>query len=279
VPRRRVLWLFALLPALPGCLHLVHPDPPCADEWRPADDLPEEAKSCVYIFLINGLDPFEYCNLAGARDYLHHVGFGKIYYGQSVHLGFFADRIRYIHAHCPESARFVIVGFGRGAGAAQQLALSADAAGIPVDTLIYLAPQGVDAAIDTPAVRIVTVSGDDWLFHSPPAYGGDLMVVQKAGKSAVPTHPETLALLEREVTLVAMSVPPPPRVKVPRVNLVEPIPDPREVIPNPRPLSPEWQFLRPRYPWEELPPTPPKEPEALPPPKVVPQLPPPALSR
>lgn len=277
--RRRVLWLFALVPALPGCLHFVHPDQPCVDEWRPADDLPEEAKSCVYIFLINGLDPFEYCNLSGARDYLHHIGFGKIYCGQSVHLGFFEDRMRYIHAQCPGSARFVIVGFGRGAGTAQQLALYADAAGIPVDTLVYLAPERVDAEIESPAVRIVTVSGDDWLFHSPPAYGGDLIVVQNAGKSAVPTHPETLALLEREVTLVAMGVAPPPRIKVPRVNLVEPIPAPRDVRPGPTTLSPEWQFLRLRYPWEESRPTPPKVPEALPPPKVIPQLPPPALSR
>jgi hypothetical protein len=278
--RRPALWFFAALPALPGCFHLAHPAPDaCLADWRQADDVPDESKSCVFIFLFNGLDPIEHCNLASVRDHLHHLGFGKTYYGQSAHRTYFEDRMRYIHDHCPGAARFVVIGFGTGARAAQQLAMFADGAGIPVELVIYLSPRRLDRVVEPPSARTLTVTGDHWLSGGIPDCGGDAVMLFGVGKSALPTHPETLAVLEREITLVALGVAPAPRRKAPRVALVDPIPPPREVIPRPAELPPEWQFLRPRYPWEATPLPPPAIPEMLPPPRVVPQLPPPALSR
>src|SRR5204863_6624279 len=94
-------------------------------------------------------------------------------------------------------------------------------------------------------------------------------------KAEVATHPETIKLVERELTLIGLSVPPPPRLPGRRVFLVEPMPPPRDVIPIPKELPPEWQFLRPRHPWLPPPPPAPHGDETLPYPHRLPDLPPP----
>ena len=95
-------------------------------------------------------------------------------------------------------------------------------------------------------------------------------------KSDVPTHPFTLELIEREVTLIGLGVSVHPRHPAPHVVLVPPMPAPRAVIPIPKELPPEWLFLRMRAPWLQLGPPPPPGVEPLPYPRRLPdELPPP----
>jgi len=266
---RPYVWLIGLLPALTGCLHFVHPNPkvdPCT--WKLSDQVPDESKSCVYVILF---DPLVCSNLKGVRDYIHQLGFPKTYYGQHPHLSYFLEKMRWIHGKCG-SARFALIGYDAGADAAKELAELAAQEGIPVDLLLFLEPRGDEfAGESTPAMSSITLRAADL----PPIekhHDGEHST-HPVGKTGVPTHPKTLAILERELSLVAMTIPPPVRAEVKLVPLVDPIPPPREITPKPQPLAAEWQFLRPRNPWTDGPDPSRKPGETLPLPKSLPGLP------
>ena len=89
----------------------------------------------------------------------------------------------------------------------------------------------------------------------------------------MPTHPKTLELIEREITLIALGIPPPPRPTAAHIDLATPIPAPRETNPMPKQLPPDWEFLRPRHPWDMPLSTPSFGNETLPLPKAAPDLP------
>jgi hypothetical protein len=264
--RRPVAWLLAVLPVLAGCVHFTQ-KPPDDALPRPADTVPEESKAQVYIFLFDTFNPLDTGSLVGVRDFLHHIGFGKTYYGWPHHADDFLSEIQLISADRP-TARFAVIGYGSGAKAARDFAAAAGESGIVIDVSIYMEPRGLESwdgtesALGTFILRAADLSGTD---HG----------LGRVKKSAVPTHPATLELVEREVTLMAMAVPPPPRKPPVRVFLVPPMPAPRETIPIPRELPPEWQFLRPRHPWDPPPPAPLYGGEILPYPRLMPELPPP----
>src|SRR5438105_6504376 len=130
--RSLLIGILAALPALAGCMHFVHRPPDC-DEFihRPSDSVPDESKSCVYVFLIDPLDPFVTANTTALRDHIQKLGFVKTFYGQSCHASYFLEKMHSIQARCGESARFVLIGYDRGADAAQQLARTAAETGTP----------------------------------------------------------------------------------------------------------------------------------------------------
>jgi hypothetical protein len=261
--RRPFAWLLAVVPILAGCVHFKEKDPEDL-LWHPADTVPEESKAEVYIFLFDTLDPLAGGSLASVRDHLHHLGFGKTYYGWSHHLRDFMVELQVVSSQRPNT-RFVVIGYGVGAPAARKLALSGESNGIPIDLSIYLEPRGLDSLGETdPALGTFTLTSADLGCSD----GQDSI-----HKSSVPTHPKTLELIEREITLVALGIPPPPRPTAVHIDLVTPIPAPRESNPMPKKLPPDWEFLRPRHPWETPPFTPPLGNETLPLPKAAPDLP------
>ena len=267
--RRPYALLLAVLPVLAGCGHIYQK--PCIDgpPWRPSETVPDEMKVCVYVFLFDSFDPFAAGRLADVRDHLHHLGFGKTYYGWPHHLKDFQVELGTVHADRP-NARFAVIGHGTGARAARDLVVFADTIGVPIDTVIYLEPCGLDVvAAPEAALSTFVVHAAD-LGPAAATFAGRHF--QKADVSA---HPETLNLIEREVTLLGLSVPPPKRLPAKPVFLVEPLPPPRDVIPIPKELPLEWQFLRPRHPWLPPPPPAPGGDETLPYPKRLPDLPPP----
>src|SRR5437763_11677820 len=93
--RHRPGWLGGLLLALTllgstGCLSFCHPiDPIAPEQAAPAQALPEACRHHVYVFFIHGLDPLDFANLSGVRDYVQSLGFIKTYYGQLYHLWYF----------------------------------------------------------------------------------------------------------------------------------------------------------------------------------------------
>jgi hypothetical protein len=266
VRRRAATVIFALLPMLAGCTHFVI-KPPCAEfERRPSDAAAQESKSCVFVFLIDPLDPFVGGDLSPMSGELHKLGFGKTFHGRSAHVSYFVEKMRSISGYCG-SARFVVIGYRGGADAAQELADRATAEGLPVVRAILLEPNSAwvtdpDAAIPTFVMTSAELTEAD-AAQSPVS---DHVVK----RSEVPTHPRTLALIERELTLVALGIPPKSRPEAVKVVLVPPLPSPRDTPANPKPLPEEWQFLRPKSPWERHPPTLPELTEPLPLPKIVP---------
>lgn len=270
--RLLLIGILALLPALAGCMHFVHKPPEC-DEFvrRPSDVVPEESKSCVYVFLIDPLNPFVTANTTGLRDHLQKLGFGKTFYGQSCHASYFLEKMHAIQAHCGATARFVVIGYDRGCDSAQMLASSAARSGTAIDRLICLEPRHslVDedgSCITIRAVDLVDSNTGD----------NDTQAIEKSG---LPTHPKVIAIIERELSLVAMTVPPPKRPDFPKVQLVPPVPAPRDTPARPKPLDEDWQFLQPKEPWESRSPTLPAPTEPLPLPKMVPELPSPKSKR
>src|SRR5438105_880981 len=114
--------LTALFLALQGCLCCRQPCPtvtPACQEK--CDASPRPCRGNVYVFLVNGFDPFDVAKLGNARTALNGLGFTKVYSGQFYHAGGFADEIKTLAAAEP-NARFVIVGVGAGVDAAVSLA-------------------------------------------------------------------------------------------------------------------------------------------------------------
>jgi hypothetical protein len=268
--RRAFALVLAVLPVLAGCGHFYQCPCDCP-VWRPVDSVPESSKACVYVFLFDSFDPFAAGQMGDVRDHLHQLGFGKTYYGWPHHLDDFEEEMGMVNAERPD-ARFVIIGYGTGATAARKLAAFADAVGIPVEVVIYLEPMFDPLEQPVGAMNTFTLRGVD--LDADAATAGTF-VGRHFHKSDVPTHPMTLELIEREVTLIGLGVAVRPRHPAPPVVLVPPMPAPRNVIPIPDELPPEWQFLRMRAPWLQLGPPMPTGVEPLPYPRLLPELPPP----
>ena len=264
--------LFAMFPALAGCMHFVHKSPEVDGfTWRPADTVPDENKSCVYVFLIDPFDPFVVANTTGLRDFIQELGFGKTFYGQTCHASYFLEKMRDIRGRCA-NAKLVVIGYRGGADAARRLVQTAAESGTPIDLAIYLEPDDDKASATAIETNSFTIRTSDLV--DPNAKEAGSTKSNGVRKSDVPTHPQTLALIERELTLVGLSVPPPPRPHAVNVVLVPPMPAPRNTQARPKQLPPDWQFMNPKNPWDQPPPPVLQSPsEPLPLPKVVPNLP------
>jgi hypothetical protein len=220
-----------------GCLGFLNPvEPPVPEVKHSCCYLPKYERDHVYVFFLNGIDPVNYGNLTGIRDYVQELGFRKTYYGQLYHLAYFADEIHGIHQHEPD-AHFVVVGFGRGARKIRSLAATVEAEGIPIDLMVYLdgkLPEGT-------GIENGPVSGhfQNEQFCSEPGQHQDLWLFGN------PTCRQTLELLGHQLSQIAAAIP--------VVETAELAPPPRLYEePTPRPVQPqdpvrrdEWDFLKP----------------------------------
>jgi hypothetical protein len=231
-------WHRALVPCLlaaaglaaPGCMGCLHPVEPLTPETRTAcKAYPSCCRDHVYVILIHGMDPLDYANLQGVRDYVQELGFRKTFYGQCYHTAKFAKEMHRIHAEDPDS-RFVLIGFSFGANMARYLANVAKDDGIPIDLLVYFGGNTLkNEAYDQPdnVARVVNIlaSGAIWNgawmdraenIHEPDVY-----------HFGTPSHPYSVELLTHELGEVASRVP-----------VVED-------GPPPPPAEGEWDFLKP----------------------------------
>src|SRR4029079_19289987 len=79
---------------LSGCVCYLHPVAKQTPEvLAPCQSVTLAAKDHVYVFLIHGMDPLNYANLSGLRDYIQGLGFHKTYYGQLSHTPHFTREI------------------------------------------------------------------------------------------------------------------------------------------------------------------------------------------
>ena len=251
VGSRRGWWVWvvgAVLVSGPGCLSGLHPvKPPPSVVCAPVHDLPRCCKDRVHIFIIHGLDPLDYANLAGVREYFHSLGFTNTYYGQCYHGGYFADEIRRIHAADPE-ARFVLLGFSAGANVACAMTRAlGEKDQITIDLLVYLGGNTLDnepASRPANALRVVHILASGYIWKGEPIDGAENYRYTDVWHFGSPTHGATLETLARELAVVAE-----------RVTFVESVPpDPPRSGPVPRqvsrnapaaPLPDDWDFLRP----------------------------------
>ena len=226
-------WLLALVVTTSsGCIGFLHPVAPLPTEFvEPCQVLPNCCRSHVYIFLINGLDPGNYCNMTGVRDYLHTLGFIKTYYGQLYHAAGFEKEICRLHETDPD-ARFVLIGFSYGANMARSITQDVKAKDIHIDLLVYL---GGNTMTNTPrdkpenAGQIVNILATGCVWNGATIDGAENVNLPDVWHFGSPSHPYSLEVLARELAEVAS-----------HVEVVE------EGTPPPPAAEPgEWDFLKP----------------------------------
>jgi hypothetical protein len=225
-----------------GCLSWLHPIRPPEDCCNPA--LPCAAKQHVYIFLIHGVDPLNYANLSGVRDYCIDLGYNNTYYGMLYHGRTFEQEIRRIHADDPQ-ARFVLLGFSAGANVARSLCQRLqDDPSLQLDLLIYTGGNTLEnepSSRPENVIKVVHILATGYVWKGTSLAGAENYKYTKTWHFGSPTHPETLRLLTRELTAVAC------RVGIP-VSAEPPGTEPN-TLPAPRPLPAagrdEWDFLKP----------------------------------
>jgi hypothetical protein len=219
-----------VLLAGPGCLSWLHPvDPPANEHVVCCKSLPSCCHNHVYIFFIHGLDPLDYANLGGLRDYVQSLGFIKTYYGQLYHTHYFEKELRRIHADDPD-ARFVLVGFSFGANMVRNLAQSVKPDGVFIDLLVYLGGNTLEnRPKDRPenVGHIVNILATGWIWNGDHLDGATNLNYDDVWHFGSPSHLQTLHTLSEQLSIVAGRVP-----------IVEP-----EVTATAGPRA-EWDFLK-----------------------------------
>ncbi len=242
-----LLWATFMLTTAEGCLRFAHPiQPPPVELTDACRQAPEDCRNHVHIFFIHGLDPFDFANLEGVRDYVQSLGFIKTHYGQLYHTWKFRDDVRHIHQEDCD-ARFVLVGFSFGANMVRNLANAVREDGITIDLLVYLGGNTLDnVPSDRPdhCLQIVNILAAGCIWNGCTMDGAQNYHFTNVWHFGSPTHPGTLEMLARELAIVAAHV---PVYELPG-NPGPEAPRPRP-LGNPPPLRPEerqeWGFLEP----------------------------------
>jgi hypothetical protein len=210
---QKVLWIGLLAVGLAsgsGCASLFHSVEPAKAECALSfQELPKCCRDHVYIFLVHGVDPLDFANLAGVRKYLIELGFPKVYYGQLYHAGHCAKEIRKIHQEDAE-ARFVLIGFSLGSNMARNICHGVKDEGIHVSLLVYLGGNTLEnTPKDKPenAGRIVNILASGCIWNGAWMDGVENIHETDVWHFGTPTHPRTLRLFADELATVAASVP------------------------------------------------------------------------
>jgi hypothetical protein len=238
--------LAACLLSEAGCLSCCHPiAAPEVEQLETCQAVSKLARQHVYVFLLNGIDPVCFCNLAGVHDYLIQLGFTKVYYGELYHVFWFNKEIRKIHKE-DDNARIVLVGHGLGANLARSLARDLNDENIPINLLVYVDGNTLTNPDDRSAnvEKAITVLPPGWPLKAEEL--DDTQNVHIGGSHfSAPTDRQTLDVLTHELMELASAVP----VKLPEQPTSTP---PYEMTPTPRPVTPtqtttrdEWDFLKP----------------------------------
>lgn len=193
-----------------GCLRFVHPiGPDLHESASPPPGMSQAAQNRVYLFIMHGIDPLDLSNLAGLTDHLHHLGYIKTYFGYVHHRFYFAREIRRL-AKEDSRNRFVLIGFSAGANMVRDIANDVGADGIPIDLLIYFDGNTFD---DKPknrppnAIRVVNLIANNYIWQGGPLTGATNSYYPNTFHFSIASHPATLEMLARELTLVASQVP------------------------------------------------------------------------
>jgi hypothetical protein len=233
-----------------GCLGFLHPvDMPYAKQLtEPCQAVPKCCRDHVYVFMVNGLDPWNYGNLTGVRDYIQELGFNKTYYGQVYHVWWFNAEIRRIHQQDPH-AHFAIVGFSVGANLAHTMADAVHKDGVMIDLFVLLSGNHIVKALpqDRPenVGRIINILASGTMQSFGERDWAENVRLDDAWHFDSPTHHYSLETLSQELSALAATVP-----------VIEPVEQqikPLEETPTPRPLKKieetaqrdEWDFLKP----------------------------------
>jgi hypothetical protein len=193
-----------------GCLSCLHPiEQPVNDHVACCKSVSSCCRNHVYIFFIHGLDPLDYANLSGVRDYVQSLGFIKTYYGQLYHTHYFEKELRRIHCEDPD-ARFVLVGFSFGANMVRDVAQSVKRDGIFIDSLVYLGGNTLEnRPKDRPenVGHLVNILATGCIWNGDHLDDATNLNYDDVWHFGSPSHLQTLRILAEELAAVAGRVP------------------------------------------------------------------------
>ncbi|MBX9581382.1 MAG: hypothetical protein K2X87_13860 [Gemmataceae bacterium] len=196
-------WLAAAglagLLAQAGCVTCCHTASKAGFEAGPDCEVPLPDRQKVYAVLVSGVSP----GMDALRDRLAARGFTKIYSAPVTHLGWLEREMARVCAEEP-GARFVVVGGDLGCLAAKDLAARGQAAGVPVDAVIFLGPVGIKSA--AAAKTVVVLPGG--VAETLP--GAETLFVPSAGQFDLPDHPRAFDAVYRQLAASAARVEHPP---------------------------------------------------------------------
>ena len=246
------------LTAFSGCLSYLHPvSPPQPELTTCCHEVPQCARDHVYVFLVHGLDPCNFANLTGVRDYIQGLGFHKTYFGQLYHYRWLERELRRIHHEDPD-ARFVLIGFSYGASMVRSLAEWVKDEGIKIDLLVYLGGNTLDnVPYDHPdnVAVLVNILATGCVWNGTTFDNAENIHLPDVWHFGTPTHKRTLEVLARGLAVVASHVPVPPPAEEPSLPPAEDNgPTPRPVMPRSSAKHDEWDFLKPVSKLEHEPP-------------------------
>jgi hypothetical protein len=171
----------------------------------------DQAGSCckdhVYIFAVNGMDPFCLGNLNGLCDYLREQGFANTNFAQLHTCAVFSSRMRQIRQEDPE-ARIVLIGFSCGCNVAKGITNSLNKDGTRIDLLVYLAGDYITnspSSFPSNVCNVLNIRGKGYLLSGGSLFfcGADIDGARNYTLASrhmlAPSRQETLELLMEEI--------------------------------------------------------------------------------
>jgi hypothetical protein len=242
--RRRLGAAFAaaLLLGAAGCHSIDPAGPDLREHVTCCSELARPCRNHVYVFLVHGMDPLDFANLSGVRDYIQSLGFIKTYYGQLYHTWYFERELKRIHEEDP-LARFVLIGFSFGANMVRDVARDAKKDGITIDLLVYLGGNTLEnRPEDRPdnALKIVNILASGCIWNGDTLDGALNLHYSDVWHFGSPSHHHTLKVLAEELSVVA------DRVPLIVETVAHSVPAGPEEVPPPKDAArDEWDFLKP----------------------------------
>lgn len=183
-----VLALAAVAALQTGCVSYCHKTHAEAHKRGPDCEPPAACRNTVHVFLIDGLTPCGSCGLDKLRVELASNGFAKVGIGNAASGFCVVKEVEEIRA-CDPEAKFVLVGFDVGGGAAAHTARALAKKGIAVEALVLLDP--VACGNELPARTLLVSSGKSQSTVPHTAR----VAVPDASHARLPAHPTTVAVV------------------------------------------------------------------------------------
>ncbi|GBD35359.1 hypothetical protein HRbin36_00471 [bacterium HR36] len=164
----------------------------------------DREKEHIYIFLINGLDPFHYAGMPDLAAHLRALGYSQVHYSELFAAYECVEKIPLIFQH-DTRAKFVLIGYSFGANMARNITHALREQGIMVDLLIYLNANTLrNIPYDQPenARRILNILAWGFLLDGDQLDRAENIELADAWHFNTPTHPRTLQLIQQELSVL-----------------------------------------------------------------------------
>ena len=209
--RRMVVLCCALLVA--GCASVPSQECTCltssARKCETALDS-SDPKAHVHVYFMHGLDPLDWANINSVVQFCRDMGYHHVKLVQHHEGDAVIEHIRCARANDAQS-RFLIFGFSAGAASTRRVVrLLHERHGIDIDVVLY--PGGIillDNSYSRPEYvgKIIHILDGGRIIPGVKLTGAENHRFNDVWHFGTPTHPETLAILQRELARLSELTP------------------------------------------------------------------------